>query len=179
MKKKTILIAILIISTIATAYFSFSVLKSGYSFKDSFVDFETPANFQMELEKGQYDFFEVSDNATLKKENNYKIITKQINPLFIEISLDTVIPKSKYKTTIKYTIFGKEYTKIGDLEVSENQTATIISTVKSNTNYSLAYRLKSNDNSIFAVLKNSITLLISLGFFLISGFLLLIGRKKK
>lgn len=170
---------IIVLSIVVGVYSLVRIFNSSNEFKESFNEFETPSEIKIDLETGVYDLFELSTKPNFEKEKgiDYLIVEKGKEHKIIEIILDTL--STRNKSTFEYTILGKRFKSIGQFELFEKQSVTIISKINDKRVDKLAYRVKKQKNSFWGVMKFSLLLLVSIIGFLVSGILLLLRRNKK
>ncbi|MGZ2371651.1 hypothetical protein ACXR6G_17865 [Ancylomarina sp. YFZ004] len=179
MTKKTILLTILIFSILLGAFSVTKFLMSKNEFQERFVEFSTPSEQQIVLEEGIYDLFELSTKSDIENDIDYIISIQETNPMLIEISEDTNDSVENLKTTIRFTINDNVYKSIGYFEIDNKQSVTLISNVTSSQIDKLAYKIKTNTNTFFDVMKFGLLFLISVVGILISGISLIVIINKK
>ncbi|MFT6134798.1 MAG: exopolyphosphatase/pppGpp-phosphohydrolase [Cyclobacteriaceae bacterium] len=153
-----------------------STLASLQTFTDSFTEFPTPSELQIELAPGTYELFELTTQIKSEKKIEAEYIVSEIeeNPKVIEITLGTDRgEKSKVST---YIINNKKIRGIGRFEIQVKQSVKIISKVNAQGIDGLAYRLDTATNLFYVIMKPGIILLISIGAFIISVVALLLIR---
>ena len=179
MTKKTILLTILILSIFLAIFSVTKFLMSKNEFQENFVEFSTPSEQQIVLEKGEYDLFELSTKSDLKKDIDYIVSIQETDPMIIEISEDINDVVENINTRISFTIKDKVYKSFGYFEIDNQQSVKLISNVNGSQIDNLAYTLKGKTGTFFNIMKFGLLFFISVVGILISGISLIIMMNKK
>lgn len=173
--KQIVIVSVLIISLIIGSFSLKKIFTSSMDFSDSFNEFSTPSELSIELERGVYVFYQVSNNTSNQEVLNidYSITVKDTNPKTIEIAIGSKQPN---QSIIKYTLQEKQFKSIGEVIIDEKQAVKIISTISDPRIDKLAYRINSDQISIFEPMKYSLLLILSGLGFLISLILIIRNR---
>jgi len=179
MIKRTILLTILILSISLGVFSVAKFLMSKNEFQENFVEFSTPSEQQIVLEKGEYDLFELSIKSDVKKDIDYIVSIQETDPMIIEISEDINDTVENINTRISFTINDKVYKSFGYFEIDNQQSVKLISNVTSSQIDNLAYTLKGKTGTFFNIMKFGLLFFISVVGILISGISLIIMMNKK
>jgi len=179
MTKKTILLTILILSIFLAIFSVTKFLMSKNEFQDNFIEFSTPSEQLIELEKGEYDLFELSTKSDTEKDIDYIISIQEADPILIEINEDINNSVENTRTTIRLAINDKVYKSIGSFEIDDKQSVKLVSSVASSQIDKLAYTLKGKTKTFFDVMKFGLLFFIGAIGIIISGISLIIIINKR
>ena len=201
MKKRSILISILILSTLVGLFSIGKVYYLTRDFKESFNEFETPTELRLNLDKGVYDFYELSIEKEAEDKSDkgvhavYKISTKTNtedeldihylvslkgeNPKIIEIEEDKFGTVYHEGVRMTYVLNKNKFKSFGQFEIDKKQSVIIRSSIENSRVKKLAIRSNEQTSSFFDVMSYSLLLLLCVIGFLVSGISFLIIRRRE